>query len=96
VNENVISVNFSDDALIDEIAETGDDFPRRVSVELGEAAYTSASEEEELTGMNKTTITNRALQVYRLVMEKQRQGQSIGFLNPEAMTVDLWSIDDPQ
>lgn len=59
------------------------DRPRRLVVELGRRAAADISwlvEEEEV---NKTTVVNRAIQVYRLLIETQRNGGSIIVSDPK-------------
>lgn len=57
--------------------ESKSEVPRRLVVEMGRRAAADVAwlvEEEEV---NKTTIVNRAIQVYRLLMEAQKNGGSI-------------------
>jgi hypothetical protein len=59
------------------------DRPRRLVVELGRRAAADLGwlvEEEEV---NKTTVVNRAIQVYRLLIETQRNGGSIIVSDPK-------------
>lgn len=95
VHENVISVDFSSpEATVEGTESGGMGTIMRVVMDLGEVAYADVSDEEELTGLNKSTIGNRALQLYHLVMEKQREGRSLGFLDEESMTLQTLAIDD--
>lgn len=90
-HENVIQVDFSNHEQ-----DGGDgDYPKKLVVELGKKAYTAAQAEEDLTGLNKSTITSRALQAYHYIIEKQREGLVIGFFDEQAGELECVIIDDP-
>ncbi|WP_199423075.1 hypothetical protein [Actinotalea solisilvae] len=56
--------------------------PRRLVVELNRRAATDLAWLVESEEVNKTTVVNRALQVYRLLVEAQRNGGSVTLLDP--------------
>lgn len=95
VNENVIHVDFNNPPA-EKIEGAEARFPRSVNVEFGETAYGDISLEEDLTGLNKSTITNRAVRLYHMIMERQRAGQPLGFLDPRTDTVEIIRVDDPR
>jgi hypothetical protein len=61
------------------MATTGDERPRRkrLIVELNDRTDGLLTKLTEVEDMNKTTIVNRAVQVYDLITETQRSGGTI-------------------
>lgn len=94
ISDNVIHVDFDNPTIGD--SEGDPSKPKRVVMELGSTAYEAISEEESLTGMNKSTITNRALQVYTLIMNQQREGKHVVFLDESMKHGNVIFIDDPR
>jgi|GEM_PF-2484195 len=91
VADNVINVDFSPEA-----PDGGEGSPKRVIMELGTVAYDAVAKEESETGLSKSTVTSRALQVYRLVMEHQRRGGHVVFTDESMGRAEMLIIDDPQ
>ena len=60
----------------------GAEFQRRLVVELGRQAAGDLAWLVEETEVNKTTVVNRAVQVYRLLIEAQNNGGSIMISDP--------------
>lgn len=56
--------------------------PRRLVVELGRRAAADLAWLVEEEGVNKTTAVNRAIQVYKLVVEAQSNGGSVVLRDP--------------
>jgi len=56
--------------------------PRRLVVELGRRTASDLAWLVEEEDVNKTTAVNRAVQVYRLLVEAQRNGGSIRVSDP--------------
>jgi hypothetical protein len=54
-------------------------FPRQIVIDYDEPAYDALSEESLLTGMSLSTLSNRAAQVYKRIMDAQRQGKQLSF-----------------
>ena len=63
--------------LARERGDTAPETPRRLVVELGRRAAADLAWLVEQEEVNKTTAVNRAIQVYRLLIEAQRNGGSI-------------------
>lgn len=58
-----------------EVAEK--DAPRRLVVELGVQGANELADLVKLDGLNKTTIVNRALRLYALIRETDREGGAV-------------------
>jgi hypothetical protein len=56
--------------------------PKRLVIELGRHASADLSWLVEEQEVNKTTAVNRAIQVYRLLIETQKNGGSITLSDP--------------
>ena len=63
--------------------------PRRLVVELGRRAAADLAWLVESEEVNKTTVVNRAIQVYRLLMEAQRNGGEVRVSDPVRGTAVL-------
>jgi len=72
-------------------------FPRRVGIEFSETVYDMLAKEELLTGLNMTTIVNRAVQAYKQMLDAQRGGEEIALINRRygANAVKIMHWDDP-
>ena len=73
---------------------SGEQAKRRLTVELNDRSRTDLLWVAALEGLNRTTVVNRALQVYRMVVETQRNGGWIAVSDPtknggQAMTVKI-------
>lgn len=64
--------------------------PKRLVVELNRLAHQELSEMGELESLNKTTLVNRAIQVYALVRKAELNGDKI--LIEDAKTSDVQRI----
>lgn len=59
------------------------DIPRRLVVELGRRSAADLAWLVEMEETNKTTVVNRAVQVYRLLVETQSNGGTIIVRDPQ-------------
>lgn len=50
---------------------------RRKSITFVPSAYRALTEEATESGLSETDVVNRAVQVYRFVMESQRSGKKL-------------------
>lgn len=55
----------------------------RLVVELTEMSQAAILRRSAQEGLNKTTITNRALQVYDAIREEEKRGYTIALLDKE-------------
>jgi hypothetical protein len=73
--------------------EQNTEIPRRLVVELTRRSADAMAwlvDEEEL---NKTTLVNRAVQVYKLVIEAQKQGRKVMLSSPDGSEAEvLWIV----
>jgi hypothetical protein len=69
-------------ALAGKDEEAKADAPRRLVVELGRRAASDLAWLVAEEDVNKTTAVNRAVQVYRLLVEAQRNGGSVMVSDP--------------
>jgi hypothetical protein len=72
--------------------EGQEDFPRPVVTWYEEDAYDALSEESLLTGDAFSTIANRAARIYKKIMDAQRDGKKLAFIDNDVETV--YRIDD--
>ena len=93
ISENVINVDFTSQVSPEPSSTLN--IPRQLIIDVSPQNYSILSEEEERTGMNKSTIVNRAVGLYGQIYEKQRKGFSIAFIDQAIATAQIFKYDDP-
>lgn len=67
--------------------ETGLTPYTKITLNLIPAAARALTLESQLSGHNRTDVVNRAIQVYSMLMDQQRQGKQIHVLDPDGTTL---------